>query len=447
MNPIFHVDDGRYVTFGLRWVLLQGPKAEKLAKARARIDGAAYMSRIEFSEGTYFGLLTDYDREAAGGKLKKGKLLSAAALLSTLPGISSSAIFIHAYKPLGADKRRAAVIVLHDGVVFDDRIDIQLDDLENHIGRARASIADLEGEQQAPSFAIYATDTNLHPDATELPLTQLVNGNADAAALVDARANAGTAMLLVAIVLLLVGWLGWDEWADYQKRQQLTQQPAQQGPTPAQLYQQALDARLRQIGIGPQAFMSAISRPMGESDTPREGYDLRKSTCNGDGVCTEDWDRVAGMGVLDRFIAANEGAQVKPSTDGKGATVSYRVQMPQKAAITRNVLGKAADVDVQMRSLMQRYVDMGIESKLDRPLIFALPNGVQEAVLPAGVAVRYIPVEFSGPLALLPDLLGPDKPEELQFPANLFVDELTFNGLNGPVTSTTFVFKATLYVQ
>ncbi|WP_432262851.1 hypothetical protein [Cupriavidus sp. TMH.W2] len=446
MSPIFKVG-GKFLAFGLNWRAFTGAKAEKEAKARAKEDEVPYIVCLKDEEGGRFGYLKDFDTEATGGRPKKGSLMAGAALLATLPDIAENAMFIHPYKPLGGEHRVAAVVTLYRGKIFEDRANIRATEVQDHLDKVIQMLVDsaaTDAEDSAPQFKLYTTDPAHFPDAEHVPLDALLDGQHAAAGVVDARSYLAFRLTMIAVILACGGYLGWGEWEDYQQRQQLAARPAQQGPSPAELYQQSLNAALRQIGVKPEAFAAIALKTMGERETTVAGYELQATACNDAGVCTEEWNRT-GVGVLEDFVAANEGAKIDPSSDGNSLKLTYRMALPRIAA-TRQQMPTGASFLVPLQSLLQRYAALGLATKTQPQHLIALPSGMQENSVPAGIGVAAAEIQIDGPSGFLRDLLSNEAMPELRLPDNVYVSEVGYK-VSGPVGATTFTLKGNYYVQ
>lgn len=448
MSPIFPVD-GRFLAFGLSWLTFTGDKAEKAAKARASEDNFPYMVGRKGAAGGRFGFLNDLDTEATNGKPKKGRLLSGAALFAAREDVAENAIFIHPYKPLGSDQRVAAVVALYQGEVFEDRAAVRLGDIHKHIAKLTQDIADFAETEsgEPPQFQHYTTDPDQFPEAARLPLDALCEGDTSTAVIVDARSYLGIRLLMVVILLAMAGSMGWQKYQDYQRRLALERQPVQQqGPSPAELYQRSLDTQLRQVGVTPATFAAIANKALGERETIVEGYRLVASNCTDAAGCTEIWERIDGVGILEGFLAANEGAVIAPDGNSGNLKLTYRLTVP-RVGTTRQVLPKQEDFSVFLTSLVQRYSAIGITTKTEALKLFGVPAGVQESVLPRGIGVGASNIEITGPAGYLWDLLSDEIDPELKLPTNFYVTEIGFEALNGAPTAAKFKLKGTYYVQ
>lgn len=442
MSPVFPVED-KVVAFGLTWQTFTGPKAEKDAKTRAKEDEVPHIVALPDEDGGRFGYLKSFDVEGLARKPKRGQLLAAAALFESLPDVAGNAVYIHTYDAMGGG-RVAAVIALYKGRIFEDKADLRVSEVLEHIQKLGKVLEDSGfGDGEAHQFQLYTSEPALFHDARELPLEALLQGDTTAATVLDARSRFVVRALMVLIIVGIFGSIAWDKYKDYEQQQELAAHPQTQGPSPSELYRQSLNAQLRQIGVTPAVFRELVLPVVHDREIADAGWNLSTLKCEASGVCREEWKR--GVGTVEDFVAANEGTSIELDGNGTGLKNTYQLKLP-RVATTREALPDAKSFAVPMQSLLQRYAAIGITSTTTPTKLIAVPNGVNESVLPHGIGVGGGGLTLTGPAGFLRDLLSRDAEAALQLPTNFYISSIQYT-LNGPVEAMQFSLEGTFYVK
>lgn len=439
----------KHLAYGMNWGQIPAGRGErsKIADMGGRFN-ASHKLRMTVAGHIQHGFLEGGNRIA--GKVKKGSILSAAALFSSLVSHNQNSILVYLFD----NKKKAAVIALIEGVVYQDAIislgsgfekddggNLREDgtfDLQSDSGTAKIrDRIDAIYNETGKDFIAYGNYFYGFPDSLPMTPEDLLQGDHGLAALTKFSDPRGAIKVGIFALIVAVSFLGYSEYqAREKKRKELEALKTQVNPMDA--YRKNLITVLAKLKFGGKEAQKLLVDPMFDRQIEVGGWYLSSTQCTKQGECEEKW--LIATGTNQRFIDINKLGVATLSPDLKTITNNYSLKT-SPTTLTIAELPIYDDFWRKLTTQAQLFSEVGVIVKAGQTpaITFSLPAGISPKQITPGAGIARAEVSYVGPIGLTRDVLQ-------SLPENVQIDEIKIT-LGDSLDTHNFSIKGYYYVK